>query len=280
MKKLVVSFSGGETSAFMAQWLWQNKKLDYDMKFIFANTGAENEETLVFIDRCSKFFGFPVVWLESEPIHIERKGTQHRVVDFKTASRDGEPFERVVKKYGIPNQAFPHCTRELKLAPIRSYMKATEWQDAETAIGIRVDEFDRMSASAKENRLVYPLISWLPTTKPQINTFWRDQPFRLELKGYQGNCVTCWKKSDAKLYKIAQENPRAFNLFDGLEKQYGEAGSEKRKAKMAGRKMTFFRRGRSALDILTEAKTAGDFSVIDDASIYENESCDVYAECV
>jgi len=280
MKKLVVSFSGGETSAFMAQWLWQNKKLDYDMKFIFANTGAENEETLVFIDRCSKFFGFPVVWLESEPIHIERKGTQHRVVDFKTASRDGEPFERVVKKYGIPNQAFPHCTRELKLAPIRSYMKATEWQDAETAIGIRVDEFDRMSASAKENRLVYPLISWLPTTKPQINTFWRDQPFRLELKGYQGNCVTCWKKSDAKLYKIAQENPRAFNLFDGLEKQYGEAGSEKRKAKMAGRKMTFFRRGRSALDILTEAKTAGDFSVIDDASIYENESCDVYTECV
>ena len=280
MKKLVVSFSGGETSAFMAQWLWQNKKLDYDMKFIFANTGAENEETLIFIDRCSKFFGFPVVWLESEPIHIERKGTQHRVVDFKTASRDGEPFERVVKKYGIPNQAFPHCTRELKLAPIRSYMKATEWQDAETAIGIRVDEFDRMSASAKENRLVYPLISWLPTTKPQINTFWRDQPFRLELKGYQGNCVTCWKKSDAKLYKIAQENPRAFNLFDGLEKQYGEAGSEKRKAKMAGRKMTFFRRGRSALDILTEAKTAGDFSVIDDASIYENESCDVYTECV
>jgi len=280
MKKLVVSFSGGETSAFMAQWLWQNKKLDYDMKFIFANTGAENEETLIFIDRCSKFFGFPVVWLESEPIHIERKGTQHRVVDFKTASRDGEPFERVVKKYGIPNQAFPHCTRELKLAPIRSYMKATEWQDAETAIGIRVDEFDRMSASAKENRLVYPLISWLPTTKPQINTFWRDQPFRLELKGYQGNCVTCWKKSDAKLYKIAQENPLAFNLFDGLEKQYGEAGSEKRKAKMAGRKMTFFRRGRSALDILTEAKTAGDFSVIDDASIYENESCDVYAECV
>ena len=280
MKKLVVSFSGGETSAFMAQWLWQNKKLDYDMKFIFANTGAENEETLIFIDRCSKFFGFPVVWLESEPIHIERKGTQHRVVDFKTASRDGEPFERVVKKYGIPNQAFPHCTRELKLAPIRSYMKATEWQDAETAIGIRVDEFDRMSASAKENRLVYPLISWLPTTKPQINTFWRDQPFRLELKGYQGNCVTCWKKSDAKLYKIAQENPRAFDLFDGLEKQYGEAGSEKRKAKMAGRKMTFFRRGRSALDILTEAKTAGDFSVIDDASIYENESCDVYAECV
>ena len=280
MKKLVVSFSGGETSAFMAQWLWQNKKLDYDMKFIFANTGAENEETLIFIDRCSKFFGFPVVWLESEPIHIERKGTQHRVVDFKTASRDGEPFERVVKKYGIPNQAFPHCTRELKLAPIRSYMKATEWQDAETAIGIRVDEFDRMSASAKENRLVYPLISWLPTTKPQINTFWRDQPFRLELKGYQGNCVTCWKKSDAKLYKIAQENPLAFNLFDGLEKQYGEAGSEKRKAKMAGRKMTFFRRGRSALDILTEAKTAGDFSVIDDASIYENESCDVYTECV
>ena len=30
-KKLLVSFSGGETSAFMAHWLWKNKQDEFDM---------------------------------------------------------------------------------------------------------------------------------------------------------------------------------------------------------------------------------------------------------
>ena len=48
-QKLLVSFSGGETSAFMAQWLWKHKQDEYDMIFVFANTGQENEETLQII---------------------------------------------------------------------------------------------------------------------------------------------------------------------------------------------------------------------------------------
>ena len=51
MKRLLVSFSGGETSAFMAQWLWRHKRDQYDMVFVFANTGQENEETLDFVQQ-------------------------------------------------------------------------------------------------------------------------------------------------------------------------------------------------------------------------------------
>ena len=34
-EKLLVSFSGGETSAYMAQWLWNHKQDEYEMIFIF-----------------------------------------------------------------------------------------------------------------------------------------------------------------------------------------------------------------------------------------------------
>jgi 3'-phosphoadenosine 5'-phosphosulfate sulfotransferase (PAPS reductase)/FAD synthetase len=45
MKNLLVSFSGGETSAFMAQWLNNHYEgLGYEnIVFVFANTGLENE---------------------------------------------------------------------------------------------------------------------------------------------------------------------------------------------------------------------------------------------
>ena len=60
-----------------------------------------------------------------------------------------------------------------------------------------------------------------PMTKKMINFYWQNMPFRLKLKGYQGNCVTCYKKSDKKLFQIAKENPKAFDFFDRMEKQYG-----------------------------------------------------------
>src|SRR5690606_2539766 len=109
-KRLLVSFSGGETSAFMAQWLWQHKKDEYKMIFVFANTGQENEETLEFVEACSKEFGFPVVWIEAVTNQKNGVGQSFKVVDFKTACRKGSPFEAVISKHGIPNTETPHCT--------------------------------------------------------------------------------------------------------------------------------------------------------------------------
>ena len=58
-EKILVSFSGGETSAYMINHLllkYPNNKY----KFVFMNTGEENEETLVFIKKCEEFFGVEV----------------------------------------------------------------------------------------------------------------------------------------------------------------------------------------------------------------------------
>lgn len=284
-KKLLVSFSGGETSAYMAQWLWNHKQDEFDMVFVFANTGQENEETLLFVEKCSKQFGFPVHWVEAVVHHGKRKGTTHKVVDFKTASRNGEPFEEIIKKYGIPNQSFPHCTRETKLNPITSFTKEYfGTRKYYTAIGIRIDEADRMNSKAKERRLIYPLISkdYIPMTKPKINFWWQQQPFRLQLKGYQGNCKTCWKKSDKKLFLIANENPEWFDFMSKMETKYPRVGAEFKKDETCIDRV-FFRKNRSVKEIMEESK-GFDGKVLDDSDVYDmdlvgGESCEVWSSC-
>lgn len=289
MRNLLVSFSGGETSAYMAQWLQRhsNEHGFTNIVFVYANTGQENEETLEFVNKCDNHFGFNTYWIESLVHHGERKGTTYKIVDFKTAARNGEPFEEIIKKYGIPNQAFPHCTRELKQAPISSFAK--DYFNGEkywTAIGIRIDEVDRMNAKRIENRFLYPLIEkkMQPMTKQKINFWWSQQPFRLNLKGYQGNCITCWKKSNPKLYTIAKEKPSSFDFMDRMETKYPRVGNEFTKDDTCVDRV-FFRNHRSAKDILKEAESF-DKEIRNDAidyniqvDLFESESCEVFSNC-
>lgn len=293
-KKLLISFSGGETSAYMAQWLWNHKQDEFQMKFVFANTGQENEQTLEFVEKCSTHFGFPVVWIEAVTDPRNGVGQSFKIVEFETASRDGEPFEAVIAKHGIPNMKTPHCTRDLKERPINKYAKSIGWNDCKIAIGIRADEFDRINLN--DDRLIYPLITMREMTKPKINFWWNQQPFRLELKGYQGNCKWCWKKSDKKLLKIASENKDAFEFPARMEKKYQMYVPESRLKRMQERgekpnlPVMFFRGNKSVKDILDLAK---DFTgnVVDDSikytyqtSLFEtdlvgSESCEIFSEC-
>lgn len=302
--KLLISFSGGETSAYMAQWLWNNKRDEFDMIFVFANTDEENEATLQFVEKCSQLFGFPVVWVEAVPrvklfgAIVEmcsqvfnlswmggRIGTTHKIVNFNTASRNGEPFEKVIQKFGIPNMATPHCTRELKQRPINSYAKSIGWKKYYTAIGIREDEIDRVNSKWEKNRFIYTLVfkEMRPMTKPKINFWWSQQPFRLELKGYQGNCKACWKKSDNKLYQIARENINNLSFPAKMDLRYSKYIPKTRLDKMNKRgtfpefPVTFFRRNRTTEDIIKESKE-WDGLIVDDAQNMD-ESCEVFSEC-
>lgn len=239
--KLFVSFSGGRTSAFMTWWIMQNFRNDYEIQVVFANTGAEAEETLRFVKCCDKEWGLGVVWVEAVVHHDERKGCTHRIVNFETASRKSEPFEEVIKKYGIPNMAFPHCTRELKLNPMLSYIRSLGWKKFVTAIGIRADEVDRMNAKYKKNRFWYPLIK-MGMTKQDVNNWWAEKDFHLQLQEHQGNCEFCWKKSDRKLLTLIKENPATFDFTQRMEKEHADSGSGE------GSRV-FFRQGRSTEDM-------------------------------
>ena len=294
-RRLLISFSGGETSAYMTYNMLRKWAHGYDeIKVVFANTGQENEATLEFVDMCDRQFGFGTVWVEAVVHHGKRKACTAKVTSFERASRDGQPFEDVIQKYGVPNQAFPHCTRELKLSPIYAYTDALGWARGsyDVAVGIRADEIDRMAADAQKRRIIYPLIKPYPTTKPQINTWWAAQPFRLSLKGYEGNCKWCWKKSDRKLLTILQETPNVFAFPARMERLYGRVGPEfKRHAAElpADYSRTFFRKNRSALDLIDlSVNLPADFRPADDdASVYDpewdtaggcGESCEVFTD--
>lgn len=265
--KTVVSFSGGKSSAYMARML----QLTCDsIIYIFANTSQEREETLSFVNECSIRWGMKIIWVEAEVHHGERIGTGHRVVTYETASRNGEPFEDMIKKYGLPNKSYPHCTRELKLAPIYSYLKQIGLiDDYNMAIGIRADEPRRIRKDAKDAGIIYPLKDQFPTSKYDVDEWWSKQEFNLHLLPHEGNCSWCWKKSLNKHFKLIDSNPEIFDFPNRMEMLYAETNSKH------GRRV-MFRENRTVRDLFLMQQQ--NKATVDDTDDIEcGESCDINA---
>jgi hypothetical protein len=245
MKPLVISFSGGRTSAYMTVKLLEKYKGKRDIHIVFANTGKEREETLKFVHDCDVNFGWGVVW-------IERDDTDnlYKIVDYYTASRNGEPFEILIKKYGIPNTPFPHCTREMKTRVITKYTKDVVGNEYDMALGIRADEPKRIKP---KEQIVYPLVYEFPSTKIMVNKWWQNQPFNLELKGYEGNCDLCWKKSKRKLLTILLEKPELAVWWNEMEMKYGNYVPESQQDSRIT-PITFFRHNESTQDLIEDSK--------------------------
>lgn len=236
---------------------------DVELLFIFANTGNEREETLVFADSCDKHFGLNLVWVEAVVNPEFGQGIRHRVVSFDTAARKGEPFEDVIKKYGIPNNQSPLCSRYLKGRVIESYCKSLGWKKWETALGIRLDEPSRLNWKRVKNEgILYPLATDFFVSKQDVWNFWDKQPFQLGLKTYEGNCQACWKKSKRKLMTIALENPTAFDFFRDMEAKYENFVPEtKGKGRSVKPPIRFFRNNLTVDDIFYDASFPFDLAI-------------------
>jgi hypothetical protein len=280
MKNLFISFSGGKTSAYMTYKILNSTyKEQYDnIVVVFANTGQEHDKTLEFVNNCDKHFGFNTIWIEADISQEKGVGVRPKIVTFDTASRNGEPFEAFCAKYGIPNMISPQCTSRLKTDPMHYYVRKTLGWDKnyDTAIGIRTDESRRVSKNADVNNIVYPLIDWFPSDKIDVNDFWEDMPFTLEIKEHQGNCKWCWKKSVKKHFMLLEENPEYFDFPDRMEKLYSTVRTD------GEGKPQYFFRGKRSTDMLKQEWQTVRSEGLKQQSLFEDEnggcseSCEVY----
>jgi 3'-phosphoadenosine 5'-phosphosulfate sulfotransferase (PAPS reductase)/FAD synthetase len=208
-----ISFSGGRTSAYM---LWRvleahQMSLPPEAVVCFANTGKEDEKTLEFVRDCAVNWNVPITWLEFRDTE-----EQFEIVDFDGASRNGEPFEALIRKRNyLPNPVTRFCTSELKIRPIGRYLLSLGMADTKTEaenmsmIGMRADEQRRAAKIEDKSRI--PLVT-AGITKEDVGAFWRSQPFDLGLPNnngvtMHGNCDLCFLKGGAQVLSLITEKP-------------------------------------------------------------------------
>ena len=206
-----ISFSGGRTSAYMLYRVLQahDMSLPDDAVVCFANTGKECEETLEFVRDCSAHWGVPITWLEYADV-------DYNVVTYETASRNGEPFERLIRKRNyLPNPVTRFCTQELKIRPIARYLLNLGMAETKTEaenmswIGMRADEQRRAAKIADKSRI--PLVT-AGIRKEDVGAFWQAQSFDLKLPNnngvtMHGNCDLCFLKGGAQILSLIAEKP-------------------------------------------------------------------------
>jgi len=258
---LLVTFSGGRSSGLMSHHMKKNFSDQYNLIFVFANTGQENDETLDFVNECDKAFNLNVVWVEAVVHHGERIASTHKIVNYETATRRTEfedsPYTEVAKKYGIPNKAYMHCTRELKENPIHHYVQTVVgWKKGtyQTAIGIRGDEPKRLKYNANWQNKLYPLADIINVSQQDVWDFWKTQEFDLGIEDYQGNCAWCFKKCEKKLKRILADDPSIFDYPDHLEKTYGHVGKNKIKGEHVAEPRTLYRNYKTASILIEEVR--------------------------
>lgn len=209
-----LSFSGGRTSAYMLRQVLDHNADLSDLVVCFANTGKEHESTLEFVRECGHFWGVDIVWLE-----FRDNDQGFKVVDFDTASRNGEPFEVLIRKRQyLPNPVTRFCTVELKIRVMHKYMRSIGWSTEDVPIdmmtGIRADEPRRIAkirargstSESKHASMILPLAD-AGVAVADIATFWQGQPFNLRLptingRTLLGNCDLCFLKGARQVYSI------------------------------------------------------------------------------
>lgn len=243
-----ISFSGGRSSGYMLYHILDayDGKLPDDGHVLFANTGKECEESLEFVRDCGEKWNILIHWLEYDP----ELSVPMKEVDFKSASRKGEPFEKLLEKHPIlPNVVRRLCTRYLKVELFGCFMsKKQNYECWNSAIGIRADERFRVAKMRQssfsneffdtdDQSFAFPLYDAGVVKMRHIIPFWKEQSFDLRLpdngdgRTLAGNCDLCFLKSPRVLKRLIREQPQRADWWINMEKLMRQKVTVRRMAK-------------------------------------------------
>lgn len=259
LKKQVICMSGGRSSAYMLYRILQkyDGKLPKNTIVIFNNTGKERPETLDFVNEISERWAVPITWLEYD-IDKNGKGTRnspfkiHKVVDYKTASRNGEPFEKLI--FGrlkttipyLPSRTTRVCSKELKVETARRYMeRELGYKKWNNHVGIRADE------KVRADRLITvgyfcPLYED-GITKKDVAYFWDNNDFDLKISSALSNCDACFFKPLKTMFHTFRTQPHLADWWIDMEKRVSAARPNTKKENNQ------FREGHSMQELLDMA---------------------------
>lgn len=276
---IICATSAGLTSVMMAIKMkdWYPK---CNVVNVFLNTGKEDKRSLEFMHECDLFYNLNIVWLEAVIDQRKRIGTNYKIVNYSNLDTKGILFEQGIKKYGIPSRVNKWCNRVLKLEALEKYANdlfgKNNWC---LALGLRIDEIDRISENYKTNNIFYPPFENKIDSRLR-NKFWQNQPIKLNIKGYQGNCDFCFEKSKRKRMTIAVENPEKLIWWDEMEKKYSLIeieGKDQYNSMVRSGGAFFGRENESVEKIKIDCKNP--FSKATDEYIYENDLFDFESDC-
>jgi len=238
-----ISFSGGRTSAFMLRRILDahGGALPENVHVLFANTGKERTETLDFVHECGVRWGVPIHWIEYNGRDVVMPVARavidgvvrlpHMEVTYDTASRNGEPFARLIsERQYTPNVVTRFCTEILKIRAMKRWLMARGYEEWSTTVGLRADEMRRVTRitspeAERERETVLVPLARAGITVQHIMDFWQEKRdgvaldrwlsipahnrpgWDLALRSYEGNCDLCFLKGRKKRERIMREHP-------------------------------------------------------------------------
>lgn len=184
--KRIINFSGGKTSAMMAIQNYREGDI-----VLFTDTMREHPKTYKFINDFEAFEGIPVTRI----------------------SYDGGGFDAMLSKKGyrqIPNRVKRICTLELKIRTAKRYVRKN-WgkQNYEWLVGFRADEERRVKGYSSYVKYIHPIFPLYDNgvTKEDVNKFWNNKQYNLEIPPILGNCTLCFLKGKNAIISILRDFP-------------------------------------------------------------------------
>jgi 3'-phosphoadenosine 5'-phosphosulfate sulfotransferase (PAPS reductase)/FAD synthetase len=214
-----------------------------------ANTGKEHPESLAFGERIDREWlrplGLSITLLEYRQGPSKDEPHAFKQVTFETASRNGEPFEALIRQRfisspGLPNAVMRYCSSEMKTRTMHRYIRQVlGWDEWDTILGIRADEPSRYvkfrsnpHPETKAETVRVPLVQ-AGIGAQDVGNFWRGHPLDLNLpningKTYHGNCDLCYLKHPKVVAGLIAENPKIAEWWIAQEDMARAAGAKSR----------------------------------------------------